>query len=125
MTTAVATPERELQRLYERYKSLTLAATAALILARPVRDLCTQAEALHGDCRAAGPVGESTALAACRTAAADLAELLRLAAAGEDTGGLLERVRASHRRLRRAIWDVQPCEYVPCCVTATEEERDG
>ena len=41
-----------------------------------------------------------------------------------ETGALLERVRASHRRLRREIWDVQPCEYVPCCVTA-EEKRDG
>jgi hypothetical protein len=117
MTAAVATPER----LYERYKSLTLAATAALILARPVRELCTQAEALHEDCRAAGA---GAAPAACRAAAADLSELLRLAAAGEETGGVLERVRASHRRLRREIWEVQPCEYVPCCVTA-EEERDG
>ncbi|HEY3613182.1 MAG TPA: hypothetical protein VGK92_05725 [Gaiellales bacterium] len=116
MTAIAALPEQELLRRYERYKSLTLAATAALILAQPVGDLRDRAEALHEECRAGG-AGEGPQGAACSAAAADLAELLRLAAAGEDTGALLERARASHRRLRREIWDVQPCEYVPCCVS--------
>jgi hypothetical protein len=113
MTTTVASPERELLGLYERYKALTLAATAALILGQPVGELRAQADALAGECAAAADGGAP--LADCSAAAEDLAQLLRLAAAGEDTGGVLERVRASHRRLRRAIWDVQPCEYVPCC----------
>ena len=30
-----------------------------------------------------------------------------------------ERVRASHRRLRREVWKVVPCEYVPCCAGRT------
>jgi hypothetical protein len=116
MTAIAAIPERELLRLYERYKALTLAATAALILARPVGELRSQAETLRAECRAAG-AGEGSPGAACSAAADDLAELLGLASAGRDTAELLERVRASHRRLRRGIWDVQPCEYVPCCVS--------
>jgi hypothetical protein len=116
MSATAVRPEQELLRLYERYKALTLATSAALILARPLGELRAQAEALHGECRAAG-AGEDSRAAACSAAAEDLAELLRLAASGEGTGDLLARVRASHRRLRREIWDVQPCEYVPCCVS--------
>jgi hypothetical protein len=114
MSATAVRPEQELLRLYERYKALTLAATAALILAQPVGELRVQASALLGECRAAG---ERPPAAACSAAAEDLCELLRLAEAGEDTGALLERARASHRRLRHEIWDVRPCEYVPCCVS--------
>ena len=119
MTSAVVPAADALQSLYERYKSLTLATTAALLLARPVDELASATQTLlRESVRASVPDRElAGAFAACAYAARDLADLLALAAAGEETNDHVERVRASHLALRRLVWDVQGCEYVPCCAS--------
>jgi hypothetical protein len=112
MTVAQAPSAAELRHLYNRYKGLTLAAGAAMVLGEPTAALDADAAALEEDCRAAasgarGPLEH--ALEACVAAAAELHQLV---SDGDD--GALERVRASHRRLRSEVWKVVPCEYVPC-----------
>ncbi len=121
MTTAVALDgEYELRELYGRCKTLALSAAAALILESGVDDLATEAERLHGDCvaahRTASRLGPQ--LAACVEASRELSALLAGAAGGAWTDAGLEQARASYRRLRRSVWSVLPCEYVPCCASA-------
>jgi hypothetical protein len=83
-------------------------------------ELVEETRALVVDCRraaAAAPHGPLTALfEACTAAAVALHDLVL---SGREGSGRvpderLRAVRASHSRLRRAIWTVTPCEYVPC-----------
>jgi hypothetical protein len=123
MSVVLASREQELERLYQRYKALTLATTAALILERPLDDLALEADRLRGECRsaAASAAGAAELFDDCICAAGHLGELLRLASLGVPTSAQLDRVRASHRRLRRQVWDLHACEYVPCCVSEVHQ----
>jgi hypothetical protein len=110
MSVAVAPDLDRLQRLYDRYKSLVRAVSAALLLERAVDDLVPEVDLLLAECAEAS-MGE------CGDAAQALSELVQRAVSGRPTTAQLEHVRASHSRLRRAVWDVLPCEYVPCCAS--------
>jgi len=116
---AEASRERELRELYSRYKGLALATGATLLLGADPDRLAADAGELLISChRAAARTGAdlSSQLDACVAAVQELHELLLRAVedveliGAEDT----ERVRASHSRLRREVWKVFPCEYVPC-----------
>lgn len=102
-TVAVGTPV-----LYRRFKSLTVAAGAALILGEEVDGLRPAVDELHRD--ALGT--------ACEEPAASLRRLVH----GEVTDAEIDAVRTSHRELRREVWTTQPCEYVPCCA-GTHDHR--
>jgi hypothetical protein len=120
-TLAAPAPEQELQELYARSKTLTLAAAAALVLDEDRAGLVDETDRLLGDALAARSRTEHLApqLSACVDAARDLRRLLEPAAPEAD----LDRARASHRRLRREVWRVLPCEYVPCCAAGHGPER--
>ena len=111
MSIAVAAPADELQRLYYRYNALTLSASAALILEQDVADLERETDALLEECIRCAPVPD------CVVAARALTELVHATAAGQPSAAQLEQVRVTHSRLRRAVWSVLPCEYVPCCAS--------
>jgi hypothetical protein len=113
-----ATPdERELASLYGRYKSLAVATAAAAILDAPLGGLAAETELLVADTRAAGRQGRRHAgqFDACAKAAVALRALVDRAQTGDLSPDDLEDARASHRVLRREVWSVLPCEYVPCC----------
>jgi hypothetical protein len=99
--------------LYGRYKQLALAAGAALVLDAPLETLHDDVDELVADARAALAAGgaHESQLRACVDAAEQLQDLVRC-------GGDVESVRRSHRHLRREVWKVIPCEYVPCCASA-------
>lgn len=120
-TVAASAPEQELQELYARSKALTLAAAAALVLDEDRAGLVDETDRLLGDALAARRRTAHLApqLSACVDAARDLRRLLDGAAAEAD----LDQARASHRRLRREVWRVLPCEYVPCCAAGHGPER--
>jgi len=103
--TAIAPDTSE---LYRRFKSLTVAAGAALILGERLAELRPRVAELQRD--AAGTP--------CEEPAAQLRRLVDGAVAGDVTEAELDSVRSSHRRLRREVWSTQPCEYVPCCAGA-------
>jgi hypothetical protein len=103
----------ETDELYRRYKTLTLAAGAAILLGSPLDALVDAVDELGRD-------AEGTLCAAPATA---LRKLVLRAGAGEATDTDLEQVRASHRSLRRAVWTTQPCEYVPCCAGGRHDHR--
>jgi hypothetical protein len=109
---ALPRDDAELTGLYRRYKSLTLSAAAAAILGEGIDDVHDEARRLLDDCRAATHHERRYAeqFAAC----ADAAQMLRDSLDAEQAVDL-EAVRASHRSLRRSVWSVLPCEYVPCC----------
>jgi hypothetical protein len=111
----------ELQALYGRYKTITLSTGASLLLDGDVEELARRVDELIVDCGAAQERGgvHIRQLAACRDATLDLQPLLD----GDTTEHALERARASHRRLRRAVWDVIPCEYVPCCAPGHDHDE--
>jgi hypothetical protein len=118
----------ELAALYGRYRSLALAAGAALVLGGGTRELAGPARDLVAECRAASRGGGAlrAQLAACEQAAAELEALVTRA--GDDAGAVsaadTERVRASHRRLRQEVWKVIPCEYVPCSIARGHAHAD-
>jgi thioredoxin-like negative regulator of GroEL len=120
---AVATPapEQELQELYARSKALTLAVAAALVLEADRAGLAEEADRLLDDALDARSRAAHLApqLAACVDAARDLRGLLGGGAPEAD----VDRARASHRRLRREVWRVLPCDYVPCCAAGHGPER--
>jgi hypothetical protein len=120
---AVAAPasEQELQELYARTKALTLAAAAALVLEADRAGLAGEADRLLADARDARTRTTHLVpqLSACVDAARDLRQLLDGGAPQAD----VDRARASHRRLRREVWRVLPCEYVPCCAAGHGPER--
>jgi hypothetical protein len=97
---AFQTPE-----LYRRFKSLAVAARAALILGERIDELQPVADELHRD--AAGT--------SCEEPAARLRQLVHGALSGEVIDAELDALRTSHRSLRREVWTTEPCEYVPCC----------
>lgn len=124
--TAVAAPApaqelQELQELYARSKALTLAAGAALVLDADRTGLAGEADRLLADALEARRRTARLApqLFACVDAARDLCRLLHGAAPETD----VDRARSSHRRLRREVWHVLPCEYVPCCAAGHGPER--
>jgi hypothetical protein len=112
--------ERELNDLYGRYKTLVLAVSAALMLDQPFADVVEEVHLLVADCVAAARSTDCFAeqFAACVTAAQELSHVLDLTAGEEWTAAHLDVVRASHSRLRHEVWNVLPCEYVPCCASA-------
>jgi hypothetical protein len=121
---SVASPTEEaaeLQALYTRYKAIALSTAAALMLESDVEELVRRVDELIEDCgaterRGSVHVHEATA---CRDAALDLRPLLQ----GDTADDTLERARASHLQLRRAVWDVIPCEYVPCCASGHDHDE--
>jgi hypothetical protein len=116
---SASTAERELSDLYGRYKALVLAVAAAVMLDRPFADVTHEAVLLLDDCRtaAASATDFDEQFGACTAAAAQLSRVLD-AAGGRLSEAQLEEVRTSHRRVRRDVWNVLPCEYVPCCARA-------
>lgn len=111
--TAGPAPDQEalVRALYGRFKHLALAAGAALVLEQPSAPLEHEVAALAAEARtAAADAGEHRPqLEACADAAGELHALLR-------RGGIdVEPARRAHKRLRREVWKVIPCEYVPCC----------
>jgi len=122
MSAVLATEDaRELQALYTRYKALALSTGAALMLGGDVRPLGERLEGLRRDCNTTQQRGtvHGREVAACLDAVADLRPLID----GDTTDRALEHARASHRRLRRAVWDVIPCEYVPCCAPGHDHDE--
>jgi hypothetical protein len=111
--------EAELRGLYGRYKHLALATGATLVLGAPRQALEQDAAELLADARAAaaGAGANGPGLAACVEAADELHDLL--ARGGHDVAA----VRETHKRLRREVWKVIPCEYVPCCAAAGHEHE--
>jgi len=122
---SVAAPAREaeLQHLYGRFKGLTLAVSAALLLDGPIAELADDADALLVECVQAAAAEPDAALIECVEAACALAALVQRAAAGASTEDELAALREAHLRLRREVWNVLPCEYVPCCVAGTHTHR--
>jgi hypothetical protein len=112
----------ELQALYGRYKAIALSTGAALMLGGELQDLGRRVDSLIVDCRAAQERGGlySREVATCRDAALDLRPLLE----GDTSERALERARASHRALRREVWVVMPCEYVPCCAPGHDHDDE-
>jgi hypothetical protein len=112
--------ERELLALYARYKHLALGTGAGLMLDAVPAELVEETRVLVTDCRcaaAAAPHGPLTPLfEACTEAAVALHDLVLSGRQGSlrVPDERLRSARASHSRLRREIWTVTPCEYVPC-----------
>lgn len=105
--------------LYGTNKSLSLSVGAALALGRRPQVGAAEVDSHLEDCERAvterpGELGEH--FEACRQAAADLVALVAEADrdGGTPSARRLQAVRASHRRLRRLVWEVIDCEYVPC-----------
>lgn len=109
MTAAVA----ETVELYQRYKSLALAASAAVILG----------ERLDGIVAAVDELSREAVGTPCAEPAHTLRKLVDRERAGVSTEADVEEVRSSHRSLRREIWLTQPCEYVPCCAGGAHDRR--
>jgi len=118
--------ERELHDLYGRYKTLTMAAAAALMLDSSVGDLAGAVAELLADCRVAagGASPLRPQLVACAGATEELERLVVATLAGGATAADLERVRVTHRVLRHEVWRVLSCEYVPCCAS-DDARHDG
>jgi hypothetical protein len=117
----LAEPDARVRELYGRYKSLALAAGASLVLGRSCDELAAETAQLLEDARAAVAAHPSRRLQleACARAAHEL--LVLLVGQGSD----VEAVRESHKHLRREVWKVVPCEYVPCCASMGQEHEQG
>jgi hypothetical protein len=107
------TAVEETFELYGRFKSLAVAASAALILGEPLDDLVPTVDEL---------AREATGTR-CAEPAARLRLLVGRAVAGDAVDGDVEAVRDAHRLLRRDVWTTHPCEYVPCCAAGAHEHR--
>jgi hypothetical protein len=123
MTALVVPDERDVcvRELYGRYKSLALAAGASLVLGAPCDELAAETAQLLEDGRAALAAHPSrrVQLEACVGAADELLGLV----AGE--GSDVDAVRETHKHLRREVWKVIPCEYVPCCASSRQTHQQG
>ena len=125
----LAEPGRdELGELYGRYKRLALATGATLVLGEDPAALADAAAALLADSRAARAAGGGAlapALSACVRAAGELHALLVRALEGAGAVGAADtdRARATHSSLRREVWKVIPCEYVPCSAVHRHDHR--
>jgi hypothetical protein len=111
--------EALLGRLYARNKALSLSIGATLTFGQQPQGARREVEAHLAECeraagRRSGELGEQ--FEACRDAAAALAALVEETERGSSppSAERLGAVRASHRRLRRLVWEVFDCEYVPC-----------
>jgi hypothetical protein len=120
-TSPLVTP-RELQELYERFKLLALSASAALILDVPDAGLGAKIDALLEDACAART--RAPHLLRELSVCIEAADRLRTLTSGNLSDSDVDEVRASHRRLRREMWNVIPCEYVPCCVGGGRRTSD-
>lgn len=107
-----------LGHLYARNKALSLSVGAALALHRHPDGALPEVEEHLAECElaVAGEGCFSSHFEACREAAAELAGLVREVEGDRraPSDRRLRAVRASHRRLRRLVWEVFDCEYVPC-----------
>jgi hypothetical protein len=105
--------QHQLEELYGRYRTLALASGAALTLGAPPAALADEVRALRADAHAAAESTERFApqLSACAVAAGQLVTLLETSSDEQ-----LDAVRVSHKRLRRDVWDLVPCDYTPCCL---------
>jgi hypothetical protein len=116
-----------LDHLYRRYKALTLSIGASLTVRRRPDDAIGAVEELLGECERAeahSPPELREHFAACRDATGKLGELARETVGGEPPSAQgLDATRASHRRLRKLVWDVVNFEYVPCSAHAGESEH--
>jgi len=111
-------PASVLNDLYGRERQLLLAVGASLAMGDVPSGALAEAERLAADCESAAGGGLDEHFDACREGAARLVELVEDACAhGTSSRARLEAARASHRRLRRLVWDVTGCEYVPCAKT--------
>jgi hypothetical protein len=112
--------------LYARYKSLASAAGACLTLGQSLAALVAPAGALEAETRSAADSDSPLAspFAVCAAATRDLVELIG-AHDGDDVSARLAAARASHRALRRQMWDMVECEYVPCCASAPHRPDRG
>ncbi len=109
---------RELERVYLRYKALTFAVAAGVLLRRVGSEVAEEADALVADarrCEVSHPE-LATQFAICVTAAEGLDKLVSHARDGENgiSHDELEAVRRMHHRVRSAVWELLPCEYTPC-----------
>lgn len=123
MTAVAVEPSgtHELRDLYTRYKALALSTSATLMLGGETDSLAEGVEELLEACRTVcmrRSVYRREA-AVCAEAAASLGQLL----AGDTTAETLASARSAHLRLRRAVWEVIPCEYVPCCAPAHDNHE--
>lgn len=129
MVAPVAGSQPDARSLYERCKELSLAAGATIILGQESAPLVGRAAALVRDCRAAvaaAPGAEAEPLRRCLTAAKAVERLV--GAADRDAAVILTEtlaVREAHRRMRLAIWELVPCEYVPCGHEAHSDDTAG
>ena len=122
MSTVLETaPERAVRELYSRYKALALSTSASLLLGGELGPIAEQVDALVDDCEAAGAPADALGrqTEACAEAAASLRPLL----SRDPTPEALGHARETHLRLRRAVWEVIPFEYVPCCASTHHHER--
>ena len=104
---AVVDATDQMVSLYSRYKILALTTAATVILEEPTDTILADVERFIADCRGARTAPETHF---CERAAVALRDLLE--SGGEDN---VIAARATHRELRRDVWTVAPCEYVPCC----------
>ena len=117
--TAGVIPKRDLpvREFYGRFKHLALAVGAALVLEQPTALLESEVDALIDEARTAAPgSGEyRPQVEAGVEASEELQALLRR------RGSDVESARLAHKRLRRSVWTVIPCEYVPCCARTAHD----
>jgi hypothetical protein len=118
-----------LGHLYARNKALALSVGAALTLRRRPVGARREVEEHLAECERA--VAErrgafSPHFAACRSAAAELAGLVREVERDlhMPSRQRLSAVRSSHRSLRRLVWEVFDCEYVPCGAHDAAHDRE-
>jgi hypothetical protein len=103
----------ETVELYRRYKSLALAASAAVILGERLDDIADAVDELSREA-----IGTP-----CAEPLHKLRQLVDSERAGGSTEADVEQVRSSHRSFRREVWLIQPCEYVPCCAGGAHGRR--
>jgi hypothetical protein len=110
----------ELDELYSAFKQLTAAYAAAAILGTGDLNLEEEAGRLRDRARQAAEECQDPALTRpLRACAETLTELCHL----DGAKGGSEKLRGMHRALRRQVWDVRGCEYVPCSLSAGQNER--
>jgi hypothetical protein len=119
----------ELGRLYRRYKALAISVGASLALRRQPADALQEVRDLAAEAERAGAQRRGRSAErfdACREAAARLGDVLseaeRDSRAPSRQG--LNAARASHRRLRRLVWEIVDCEYVPCAAPGATRGQD-
>ncbi|MCL6443184.1 MAG: hypothetical protein K6T83_06985 [Alicyclobacillus sp.] len=120
MTTAKAPDTKKLIRLYETYKQICSAYSAARLLGHDVQCLVPEAERLRTEARVAVETCDDPAVAEvlsyCVAAAEEICAVIQRDARGLVVDVSTDQLRASHRALRSQVWKFAECEYVPCSV---------